>query len=151
MKVLVRFLLTLIFAIPTHALAQDENIIERYEAHVAKEEWSKALPVIEEIVKRAPKIATSWHNYGVVLDQLSRHSEAADAFKRSYALEPDDFGHQYRAFRSLALSGDRSSFVAFAKIEVGKDPEILGLLLEGDEFSPMTNSAEFKALVSAQR
>ena len=127
------------------------SIIERYEMHVAKEEWGKALPLIEEIVQRSPKTATSWHNFGVVLDELSRYSDAADAFKRSYALEPEDFGHQYRVFRSLALAGDPADFVAFAETEVRRDPDVLGLLLQGEEFSAMTDSAEFRALVSARK
>ena len=68
------------------------NIIEQYEKLAEEQKWEEALPVIREIVERSPDIPTSWFNMGVCLSGLGREGEAADAFRKAYELDPEDFG-----------------------------------------------------------
>lgn len=140
-----------LLALTPSAGAREMNIIEQFESHVAQREWARALPIIEEIVQRKPDFATSWRNYGVVLDELGRHAEAAKAFRRSYELKPDDHRTQYRAFRSLALANDVSGFVEFAAQEAQANPEIVAMIADGEEFSAIAESPEFKALAEKYR
>jgi hypothetical protein len=127
------------------------DIIEKFESLVRHEQWSDALPVIEEIVARAPHIATSWRNHGVVLDELARHGEAADKFLRAYELDPGDFGAQYRAFRSLYLAQQYDRFLSFAERECQKHPGlIIDNLLEDEQFGPLFERPEFQRLKAAQ-
>lgn len=122
------------------------NIIEQYQMLASQERWPDALPLIEEIVARAPHIPTSWFNWGVCLDGLGRHAEAATKFREAYALDPSDFGAQFRAFRSFALANDFDQFLAFAREEFADFPEVLRLLTSDPTFACFTARPEFKAL-----
>src|SRR4051812_14676700 len=101
------------------------NITDRYLTLVDHEKWSEALPLIKEIVERAPHIATSWFNYGVCLSALNRNAEAAEKFIKAYELEPENFGAQFRVFHSLHLAQDKQRFLQFARQECRKSPEVL--------------------------
>jgi len=127
--------------------ATEMNLVEQFESLVAAKRWAEALPVIKEIVQSAPSISTSWRNYGVCLDEVGRHQEAAKAFAKAYELQPDDFGTQYRIFRSLALAGDRQGFISFAERESRITPEILELISEAGEFKAMSATDEFRRLL----
>lgn len=147
-SLLVRFsLLLFALTVPIHSQSAEMNIIEEFQGHVAAKRWNAALPVIEEIVRRAPGISTSWRNYGVCLDELGRHSEAANAFAKAYELEPNDFGTQYRVFRSLSLANDSKGFIAFAESESKKAPEILDLISAAEEFKAIAQTNEFQGLL----
>jgi tetratricopeptide (TPR) repeat protein len=112
---------------------------------LAKEErWAEALPVIDEVAHIQPRIATSWFNRGVCLDGLARHTEAAESFHRAYELKPDDYGAQYRTFRSLALDRDYRGFAAFLEGEGKKMPEIFDLLQEDKLFSKALSAKPVK-------
>jgi len=127
------------------------NIIEEYAALTDTGQWEAALPVIQKIVGRAPHIATSWFNWGVCLDQVGRHSEAADRFLKAYELAPDDYGAQYRAFRSLFFARDYAKFLEFAKRECDANPEIIEHLLADEHFSTLFSRPEFQELKDRYR
>jgi tetratricopeptide (TPR) repeat protein len=120
------------------------DIIRKYEGLVRLKRWTDALPVIEEIVQRAPQIATSWFNHGVCLDEVGRHGEAAEKFLRAYELDPTDYGAQYRVFRSLFLARQYDRFLAFAKSECKANPEVLDALLNNEQFSILFERPEFR-------
>lgn len=56
-----------------------KNIIDKFQTLGARR-WPEALPVIAEIVARAPHIATIWINFGVCRSELKQHATAADKF-----------------------------------------------------------------------
>jgi tetratricopeptide (TPR) repeat protein len=122
------------------------NILEKYEALVEQEKWNEALPVIEEIVERAPQVATSWFNHGVCLSALGREGEAADKFLKAYEIDPSDFGAQYRAFRSLFFARDYLRFLEFAKQESETDPDMIEHFLKDEHFSTLFTRPEFQQL-----
>ncbi len=142
-------ILIVLFAVSTCMPSQSAeiNIIEEFESYVAAKRWNDALPVIEEIIRRAPQMSTSWRNYGVCLDELGRYGDAAKAFAKAYELEPSDYRTQYRVFRSLALAKDNQGFIAFAKSESTKAPEILDLILNAEEFKAIAVTSDFRRLL----
>ncbi len=101
---------------------------------------------IEEIVQRSPNIPTSWFNWGVCLSTLGRESEAAEKFLKAYELAPDDYGAQYRAFRSLFFAQDYAAFLEFATQECDAHPEMIEHLLADDDFSTLFARPEFQEL-----
>jgi tetratricopeptide (TPR) repeat protein len=129
----------------------DTDKLAAYLKLVKEERWAEALPVIEEIVQLKPKIATSWFNRGVCLDGLLRHKEAAESFRRAYALKPDDYGAQYRTFRSLALDEHYAAFAAFLEDESKKMPEVFDLLQEDKLFSKALSAKPVKDVLEKRR
>ncbi len=124
------------------------NIIEEYQSLTSKGDWEGALPVIEAIVNRAPAIPTSWFNWGVCLDELKMHSEAATKFRKVYSLDPTDYGAQYRVFRSLALAKEFGHFMEFLNNELPGMPEIGKLLVSDPTFSDFAARPEFRTVCS---
>ena len=124
------------------AMGENADITEQFLTLASQNRWKEALPIVEDIVHRAPTIATSWRNYGVCLDELGRHAEAAKAFQRAYQLQPSDLGLQYRVLRSFALANDVAGFIAFADEEAKSTPEIFQLIADAAEFP------EFRAIIA---
>jgi len=122
------------------------NILDQYLALADTHRWQEALPLIEEITARAPHIATSWFNFGVCLTELQRHADAADKFLRAYELEPDDFGAQYRAFRSLFEARAFDRFLALARRECQKMPQLIGILAKDEQFGTLFSRPDFQRL-----
>lgn len=122
------------------------NIIEKYKVLSDSGRWVEAIPVIREIIERAPGIATSWFNYGVCLDELGRHREAADAFEKAYALDSEDFGAQYRMFRSIHLAGDHIRFAHLLRRECDQCPEMIQHFLKDADFGPLFTKSPLKEL-----
>jgi len=121
------------------------DIFKRYGKLTKAGKWSEALPLIEEIVSLGPEIPTSHFNYGVCLEALGRHPEAAREFLEAYRLDPADYHAQYRAFRSLQLGEDWQGFLELAQRECETMPEIVDILFEEEEFSPVLARPEFTA------
>ena len=130
---------------PVSAPSEEQDVLE-YERLVDAERWDEALPIIEEIVQRSPNIPTSWFNWGVCLSTLGRESEAAEKFLKAYELAPDDYGAQYRAFRSLFFAQDYAAFLEFATQECDAHPEMIEHLLADDDFSTLFARPEFQEL-----
>ena len=103
-------------------------------------QWQKALPIIEKIVSLNPNIKTSWFNYGVCLDALGKHNDAAKSFMRAYNIDSSDFGAQYRIFRSLSMANDAVGFAEFLEIELKKTPEILEFIIGTPEFKEIISN-----------
>jgi tetratricopeptide (TPR) repeat protein len=122
------------------------DIVEQYEALIAEKRYDQALPIIEDLVGRAPHIATSWFNWGACLDGLKRHAEAADKFLQAFRLDPEDYRKQYRVFRSLFLANDFDRFCAFARSESERIPEVFDILKEQEEFAAFVKREEFQIL-----
>ena len=126
----------------------NQDIIHKFQSAVARKRWSDALPLIEQIVAQRPSASACWMNFGVVLEELGRHSDAAQAFLKAYGLDPEDYGAQYRAFRSFALADDVRGFVEFAEREIYDDIRTLALLRKQAEFTEMVESVEFRDLAT---
>jgi tetratricopeptide (TPR) repeat protein len=120
------------------------NVIERFNALAADHRWAEALPVIEEIIARSPSIDTSWFNYGVCLDGLGRHSEAAEAFIKAQEFNPLDSGIHYRIFRSFYLAGDYKQFLEFASYACEISDQTIHLLLQDEDFKKLFERDEFR-------
>lgn len=121
------------------------NIAARYMELVRAERWDEALPLIEQLLSQAPAISTSWHNYGVCLEALGRHSEASEAFQKAYRIEEDD-GTLYRVFRSLALAKDEDGFLRFLDAQSRKRSGLFDLIDEDDVFAEMRESYFYEEL-----
>jgi tetratricopeptide (TPR) repeat protein len=115
------------------------NILAQYLDLARAERWEDALPIIEQIVSQAPHIPTSWHNYGVCLESLGRHSEAAEAFQKAYGIEAND-GTLYRTFRNLALANDEEGFLRFLDEQSLQVSGLFDLIDKDDLFSQMRES-----------
>lgn len=89
------------------------DILEEYKKLTEQKEWDKALPIIEKIITINPRVQTSWFNYGIWLESLSRHDEALKAFIKAYTIDSNDYGAQYGIFGSLSLSDDETGFAVF--------------------------------------
>lgn len=122
------------------------NIIERYESLVDNEKWEEALPVIKEIVDRDPSIDTSWFNYGVCLDEIGRHSEAAESFIKALELNIQDYGIHYRVFRSFFLANDLDQLYEFVVYLCDTFPEIRATLFGSDEYKELIQYKPFREL-----
>ena len=143
----VKILLALtLAALATVPRAQNVDIVSQYQDLVAQHRWTDALPVIEEIISRAPQLPTSWFNYGVCLDALGKHQEASSAFLKAYQLKPDDYGAQYRVFRSLALVGNKQQFLELAHHESKTVTGLLEMIEQRDEFKNMTSTPDWQEL-----
>ena len=119
------------------------NILNTYKSLTDQNRWKEALPIIQEIVERAPHISTSWFNWGVCLSELGLESEAAEKYIKAYELDPGDYGAQYRVFRSLYLAKDFRGFLDFAESECEKNPEMIEVLVEDEDFSSLFQRPEF--------
>ena len=122
------------------------NVIEQFDALVDARNYRDALPVIREIVKRAPHIATSHFNLGVCLDELGRHSEAAEAFIKAQELDVEDWGTHYRIVRSLFLAGDFTTLHEFIDYSCGMGDRVMHLICEDEAFNPLFERLEFQQL-----
>ena len=122
------------------------NIIEQYASLSKAGRWGEALPVIQEIIERSPQIDTSWFNYGVCLDELERHQEAADAFIRAHELNVTDSGIHYRVFRSLYLAEDFAQLREFGDYICQTFPEERELIFSSDEYVALRGRDEFRQL-----
>lgn len=121
--------------------------LDRYYSHVARSEWQQALPIIRELIENDPSIPSRWFQYGSCLEELGKHEEAIAAFAKAYQLDPTDFGAQYRIFRNYALAGDVDGFVAFARSEVKKTPQIIEHINQRAEFKQVISSEAYRAFL----
>ena len=122
------------------------NILQRYESLAEEKRWEEALPVIREIIDANPAIYTSWFNCGVCLDELGRHSEAAEAFIKAQELKIDDWGIHYRILRSFFLADDTDQFFEFADYSCGLSIEMIEVLINATDFRSLHQRPEFEAL-----
>ncbi len=111
------------------------NIIDKYLSLVKQRRFSEGLPLIEEIVRRNPDMATSQFNYGICLAELRRYSDAARAFLRAYELDPENGAALYRGCIALAAAKDDTALLDVFRRECARDPEMIQLLLEEERFA----------------
>jgi tetratricopeptide (TPR) repeat protein len=124
------------------------NIIEQYESLVDAEKWHKALPVIKEIIDRNPNIDTSWFNYGVCLDEIGQHAQAASAFIKAHELNVSDYGIHYRIIRSLILAQDYGQLYEFVDYVCQAFEEEIETVFESEEMKAVLQRGEFMELRS---
>jgi tetratricopeptide (TPR) repeat protein len=122
------------------------NIIEEYEALADAGQWEEALPVIQEIIEKNSSIDTSWFNYGVCLDALERHDEAAKAFIKAHELNTTDYGIHYRVFRSLFLANDLDQSYEFCVYLCETFADARQTLFDSDEYQELMQYKPFKEL-----
>lgn len=147
MKKMVNIILLGLFLFHHSISAEPQNIIERYQQLVKQNKWKEALPLIEEIVQRNRKIATSWFNLGNNYEKLRLHKKATKAFKKAYKLEPTDSGIQYRVFQSYRLARNFKGFMRFSRKEIKRAPGGVLMLMIKPGFKHFTDREEFKSLM----
>lgn len=111
------------------------NIIDKYLSLVKQRRFSEGLPLIEEIVRGNPDMATSQFNYGICLAELTRYSDAARAFLRAFELDPENGGALYRGCIALAAANDDTALLDVFRRECARDPEMIQLFLEEERFA----------------
>jgi tetratricopeptide (TPR) repeat protein len=122
------------------------NVIDQYLSLAKQKRFAEGLPLIEEIVRRKPNMATSQFNYGICLAELGRHREAAQAFLRAYSLDPNDGGTLHRGCLALAADGDAPGLLAIFQQECARDPEMIQNFLKEERFAPFWELPDFKRL-----
>ena len=147
MNKLVFLLVSLLICSSVYAESTALKPIDPYYSHASSGEWQKALPIIKGMVESDPSIPSRWFQYGSCLEELKMHAEAISAFKKAYELDATDFGSQYRIFRNYALAKDTEGFVAFAKAEAVKTPQILELISQREEFKAIVSSEAYSAFL----
>ena len=123
------------------------NILEEYKALAVVGRWKEALPVIENIVNTHTGIDASWFNYGVCLDALERHREAANAFIKAHELNRTDGGIHYRILRSLFMDNDLDQSYQFCEYLCETFPDIRQTLFDSDEYLEFIKYKPFKELI----
>ena len=122
------------------------NIFENYLALANQKRFEEGLPLIEEIVRRNPMMATSQFNYGICLAELGRHRDAARAFLCAYSLDPSDGKALYRACLALAAADEVPKLLALFQQECARDPDIIQDFLEEKKFARFWELPNFKSL-----
>ena len=122
------------------------NLIDQYQSLVNDQKWNEAIPVIKEIIDRNPRIDTSWFNYGVCLDEIGKHSKAAEAFIKAHELNISNYGIHYRIIRSLMLAKDYSQLYEFIDYLCQTFKEEIETIFESEEFSILKDRKEFLEL-----
>ena len=123
-----------------------DRLLAQYESLAEDSRWLEALPVIRKIIDRHSGVDTSWFNYGVCLDELKRHDEAAEAFIKAQELNIEDWGIHYRILRSFCLANDFSQFTEFADYSCGLNSEMLQAIMGESDFSSFVEREEFKVI-----
>ena len=67
-----------------------EQRVERAQEHLQRRQWEAALRELQAAVEINPHNAPWLFNLGMVLDELGRFDEAADAYRKAVAIEPRD-------------------------------------------------------------
>lgn len=122
------------------------SIIDRYLELADQKRFGEGLPIIEEIVRRNPNMATSQFNYGICLAELGRHQDAAYAFLRAYDLDPDDGGALYRGCLALAAADDAAGLLQVFRQECAWNPEMIQNFVDEERFSRFWEIPGFKSL-----
>ena len=122
------------------------NIIDQYLALANQKRFAEGLPLIEDIVRRNPDMATSQFNYGICLAELGRHRDAARAFLRAYSLNPDDGKALYRGCLALASDDDAPGLLALFRQECVRDPEMIQNFVGEKSFAKFWELPGFKSL-----
>ena len=111
------------------------NIIEKYEYYVGNEQWNEAIPIIKEIIRRNPKVDTSWFNYDVCLEGIGDYSGAIEAFIKAHELNIKDYGTHYRIMRSMYISKEYNQLYEFIDYLCQTFKEEINIIFESKEFS----------------
>jgi tetratricopeptide (TPR) repeat protein len=64
---------------------------ERAKELAATEAYAEALFYYKAATERSPQTGRYWFDFGLTLQELGRHAEAATAYERAVVLMPDDF------------------------------------------------------------
>jgi tetratricopeptide (TPR) repeat protein/predicted small lipoprotein YifL len=67
------------------------NYYERAKELAAAEEYGEALFYYKAATERSPQTGPYWFDFGLTLQELGRHAEAATAYERAIVLIPDNF------------------------------------------------------------
>ena len=59
------------------------DILDQYLALADEGRFKEGLPLIKEIVQRAPEVPTSWFNLGICEAESGWHSRASQSFLKS--------------------------------------------------------------------
>ena len=127
-----------------HHASPHLNEIELFETLCREHRFADALPVIEELVSRAPHIDTSWFNYGYVLSSLGRQLEAAEAYLKAAKLSPEKRG-LFSACTTLAQAQAASRLLEVFAEQLEEDPRMLSNF-KGGELAQFWQLPAFKDL-----
>ena len=103
------------------------------QAHIALNQYDKALPFLETLVRVQMNVSTNFYLLGVAYANLNRADEASEAFQKSVKLDPKDTDSWYylgaQHFRNGRLN-DAIAALRFGLAANAKNVEMLGLLAE---------------------
>ena len=123
-----------------------KHIFDQLEKLVVNKQWHEALPLSRHFYKEFPEHPAALYNYARTLEGIHKYDQAANLYLRSYRLNQDDLGTQYRVFHCLLLAKDLGGFIRFAD-EVGKtSPDSLTVLERTNEFDSVTSTDAFRRL-----
>ena len=123
-----------------------KDILEQYLTLANQGRFKEGLPLIKEIVQRAPEMPTSWFNLGVCESELGWHSRAAQSFLKAYELDPNDGGALYRACVSLAAAEDHKTLLAVMQQQCQWSPDMIYNFIEDEHLAPLFALPEFQKL-----
>lgn len=122
------------------------HIFHKMTSALQNRKYAEALPMIEELTRRHPNVATNWYNYGDCLEKLERHEEAASAFLRAVDVDPSDGGAYYRACLALVAGKDTARLLSVFRRICEVDPSMMVELRQEPEFAPYFQLPEFDHL-----
>lgn len=122
-----------------------ENFLEQFERMFSERGFADALPIIEDIVRAAPGISTSWLNLGATLAELGRHVDAAASFWEASRLDPTRKG-LFTACYTLVQAGEDEELLELMGEELETDPTMLRRFTETAELSSVFQKPAFQEL-----
>src|SRR5262245_46691863 len=103
------------------------------QAHVALNQYDRALPYFENLVRIQTNVSSNYYLLGVTYSNLNRADEAADAFQKAVKLDPKDSDSWYYLGAQNFRNGKLNDAIAALRFGLAADPknvEMLGLLAE---------------------
>jgi tetratricopeptide (TPR) repeat protein len=126
------------------------TIIEQYHSLAGQRRFTECLPLIEELVRQNPDLATSQFTYGICLTELRRHQDAARAFLQAYQLDPDNDTALHRGCLALAAAGDAPGLLEVFRRECTLNPMMLHHFVAEKPFARFWDLPTFKSFQDEQ-
>jgi tetratricopeptide (TPR) repeat protein len=126
------------------------SIIEQYHSLAGQRRFTECLPLIEEIVRSNPDLASNHFTYGICLAELRRHQDAARAFLQAYKLDPDNDNALHRGCLALAAADDAPALLEVFRHECSRNPMMLHHFVDEKPFARFWESPAFKSFREEQ-
>lgn len=122
------------------------TLVRKFELYVEQGDYARALPLIEEIVQRAPHLAMHWFNWGKCLAELERWDEAADKFVKAWELNANDPQALHWACLALILSKSLDRLLRVMQNGYERDADTMKRVIQDERVARILQLPEFKKL-----